>query len=820
MATTAIVGTQSTKVDAAACNQVYFGVVYNDPTFFSGLCPDAARPFPNTGLPFVGNAFNPMNGNYDSVGYVIPRTSKDITAGSEALAGVSNKANFIARLQWQYYTRTDARPANTTWAKNGVAFVVLSLIGKQQSNRNLTAADWTELSNRLNDPNVTMTLDNNYPLSPNSAAVYDKNGNLDFTHFSDSEGLTGPSFVFKVNGNIIGSIERKCANLMGQFALPKSNPWTTSGVSRVGVDFTPPNVVTWPAVPPNGGAPARPGSILTWRHTISAAGGTTPALGFAIGKSGFSGANVWGDGSAANHNKPVGTTPAIGPGSSYSVGWGVNRPEYATYRVVASDGGRTLCQSISWGPTAANNGAWSASPISCVTVPYNYNLQPSVVGPSGVGEVGSPIPTVNARVNNLLLAPNANKTTDSPVVQWESWRIEVPPTIPDPNAIPLTLQQNATAPCAHYNNGGANRCVTRRSGSTSFPGGVTTTATSWTGETIDPNTPVGTRICYTLSVKPYSTGAPATNWRHSAPACIRVSKQPKLQAWGNDVRTRGDIETATSIINVAGTNKLFGSWVEYGGFSVGANSGFASGSGLNNGNANTTTDSVWNKLTFANVDNSSPAQSRFGMYTLPATIPNLTAQFIGAPSGGPINSNLGTLGSGTYVTNAPNFQINKSVVGQAANKGKSIIIVSTGTVTIAEDITYEGPGGSDTFTSLDQIPQVVIIARNINIRNAATRVDAWLLTTAQGGGINTCSDRAVNAPLNSTVCEKPLTVNGPVATQHLYLRRTAGADSVAAAGTPAEVFNLRPDAYMWAYARASQAGKAQTVYSVELPPRF
>lgn len=267
------------------------------------------------------------------------------------------------------------------------------------------------------------------------------------------------------------------------------------------------------------------------------------------------------------------------------------------------------------------------------------------------------------------------------------------------------------------------------------------------------------------------------------------------------------------MINSGGSDKLFGSWVEYGGFSVEANDGFASGAGLNNGNTNMSA-ATWNKLTFANIDNS--GSSSFGRYTLDA-LPTITNQFIGASSGGAFNSDLGALNSGTY--NVGSVTINASTVGQSAGVGKSIIIVSSGTVTIAGDITYAGVSG-DTFTTPSQIPQVIIIARNINITGGASRVDAWLLTSPAGGAISTCSDRPVNAPLNSTVCNNSLTVNGPVATDHLYLRRTAGSDSVAAAGAPSEVFNLRSDAYLWAYARASQSGKAQTVYSVELPPRF
>lgn len=580
-------------------------------------------------------------------------------------------------------------------------------------------------------------------------------------------------------------------------------PWTTSAESRVGVDFTPPNVSAWTAAP---------NQMLYWRHTIAAAGGTTPGLGFAVGKSGFNGANVWGTGLPANHNEPTGTTSAIGAGSSYSVGWGANRPEYSTYRVVPSDGGRTLCQSISWGPTAWNNPAWSASVPACVTVPFNYNLTPSVTGPSGVGTVGGPIPTVTPRVNNSVVG-NAGATTDSPSVRWELWRIEVPPTVPDPGAIPLTQQDNGSAPCAHYNNGGVNTCTAKGSGDRTFPAGSTTLA-ALNGETIGANTPVGTRICYTLSVRPYSQAN--GNWRHSAPVCIKVSKQPKVQVWGHDVRTRGSIETGTTIVNSGGTNRLFGSWVEYGGFSVSTNSGFASGSGLNTGNTNTTTAAAWHRLTFANINNS--GASEFGTFALPSGLPTITDQFIGAPSGGAFNSNLGSLNSGTYVVG--DVTVNTSTVGQEGAVGKSIIIVSSGTVTISGNIIYEGNGASQVFTDIRQIPQVVIIARTINITGAVGQVDAWLLTTSAAGMINTCSDVPLNASLNSNVCSNILTVNGPVVTQHLHLRRTGGSNTVATAGDPAEIFNLRPDAYIWAYGRSSQSGKAQTVYSVELPPRF
>lgn len=474
-----------------------------------------------------------------------------------------------------------------------------------------------------------------------------------------------------------------------------------------------------------------------------------------------------------------------------------------TGTIPASAGGQRYCMQTGVQPPAWNISTRREGREVCVTVPYNYNLTPGVTGPSGTGIVGGTISPVRPTVNNSVPG-NPSQTTNSGPTEWQLKRIEVPPG----GSIPRDELENSSLPCVHYRP--ANTCIDKGSGTRTFPA-TTTTLSLLNGETIDPSTPAGTEICYTLSVRPYAPNTP--NWRHSAPVCIKVSKQPKMQVWGHDVRTRGQIDTGTSAIN-AGGNRLFGSWVEYGAFSVNPNTNFASGSGLNEGSTNTVPSATsWHRLTFANDTDSGD----FGMYTLPTTLPTITSQFIGASSGGAFNSNLGALASGTY--NVGNVTINTSDVGQANGRGKSIIIVSTGTVTISGNIIYRGPGAGDRFTSTSQIPQVVIIARNINIRNSATQVDAWLLTTGNGA-INTCSDRAVTAPLNTTVCNSPLTVNGPVATQHIHLRRTAGSDSVANAGSPAEIFNMRPDAYIWAYNRASQAGKAQTVYSVELPPRF
>ena len=386
--------------------------------------------------------------------------------------------------------------------------------------------------------------------------------------------------------------------------------------------------------------------------------------------------------------------------------------------------------------------------------------------------------------------------TDSDPTDWRLTEyIYSPGSVP--NAAAKAGRDGAGDPCAAYTAAGRTVCRDAQRNANAVFRNATTTFTPGYTYTAPGNLPAGSSVCYVASVsEPTQSAAPV--WRHSTMVCLLVSVKPKVQVWGSDVRVRGDIETSTSTAN----NKLFGSWVEYGAFSVGTNTDFASGSGLNDG-SNASGQEAWSNLTFANVDDAGASQ--FGSFTLPA-VASLAAQFEknqGVPG---FNSNLGLLNSGTYKIG--DGTITASTIGA----GKSIIIIADGTVTIQGNITYAG----GPFTNINQLPQVVIIADQINIAGSANQVDAWLLTRGEDGFINTCSDRQVTAPLNSSVCNAKLAVNGPVATSHLYLRRTASTSP----NDSAEVFNLRPDAYLWSALQANQNGKARTVYTTELPPRF
>lgn len=287
-------------------------------------------------------------------------------------------------------------------------------------------------------------------------------------------------------------------------------------------------------------------------------------------------------------------------------------------------------------------------------------------------------------------------------------------------------------------------------------------------------------------------------WNHSKEDCLMVAKRPRVRVLGGDVYARGTIDTGTSTFNQGGT---FGSWVEYGVFSSGKNDFLASGAAYRNGSSGGKVN--WSRLTFANTS------GQYGNFGLVPDAPPTIAAYYKAQPKNPWPGNFSTDG----VFSAGN------IVVSGSNINKSIVIYSTGTVTIGGNLTYN----NGLYAANSRIPQVIIIAKNINITSNVTQVDAWLVTTSDGinstGSINTCSDGP--AILTDATCTNELRVNGPVITSKLYLYRTAGAiNNTVDKGKPAEIFNFRPDAFLWAQYQARSASIAQTIDLVELPPRF
>lgn len=442
-----------------------------------------------------------------------------------------------------------------------------------------------------------------------------------------------------------------------------------------------------------------------------------------------------------------------------------------------------------------------------------YTLTPHVdsVSPTEI-EAGSKV-SVTSSVNNVGEVPSNN-------TQWEITQITVKPGKKAPhedegptNSGQAPCQSGGGAPVGNYFQSPDATCKNVAKGAGVFNvGSPAQNLKPGVGGLDIGDVPVGTHICFALSVQPRSYND--ASWAHSQPICIVVGKKPKIQVWGGDVSARGNIETSTSVKDMSGTTRTFGSWVEYGTFSAGTIDRFASGSGLNNGNPDNN-QTAWSKLTFAN--KSETGEDMFGKYTAAGSFPSAPtiASFFGTGhTQQPIGAGSVDVGSLAFTTGQP-VQVRTAndltITGSNLPAGKSVVILASGTVSIDGDINYtDGALGG-----VGDIPQVVIIANNINIKDSVGRIDAWLVAS---GTINTCSNLA--GVLTSNKCATPLVVNGPVVTNKIILNRTAGSDTGEHSGDPAETFNLRPDAFLWARLQASGNNKAETVYSQELPPRF
>lgn len=454
-----------------------------------------------------------------------------------------------------------------------------------------------------------------------------------------------------------------------------------------------------------------------------------------------------------------------------------------------------------------------ANPVGRLqALPRNYTLTPRLnsISPTQI-EAGSKV-SVTSSVDN-------SGEVNSKNTQWEITQITVKPGKKAPHedegatvSAEAPCQSSGGAPAGNYFKSGDADCRNVAKGAGVFNVGTPAqNLKPGVGGLDIGDVPVGTRICFALSVQPRANNDNA--WAHSKPICTVVGKKPKVQIWGSDIAVRGTIETSTSVKDVAGT-KTFGSWVEYGAFSVGVNSRFASGSGTNNGNPDNN-QTAWSKLTFANKNEI--GADAFGKYTTLAdfrSAPGIAAFFGVANNQQPVGSASVDVGSLAFNTGEP-IQVrtadNLTITGGSMPAGKSVVIMATGKVSIEGNITYTDAA----IGSLRDIPQVVIIAKDIAIKDSVARIDAWLVAN---GTINSCSNFTGN--LTSGKCASALAVNGPVVTNKLILNRTAGSGTGGQSGDPAERFNLRPDAFLWAQLQSSGNNKAQTVYSIELPPRF
>lgn len=701
------------------------------------------------------------------------------------------------------------------WERAGAAQVALSLLGygfgSHVGDRTVTDAQWNDLHARLIAPDIEMLWS-----SPNCRSSYCLpgadfqyntagivvNGKYDSIRVNNGSGMLVDAWVLRSRSNpaaVYATYEIECANGIGDIVgLPRSANWSINGQSYIqkSTDRT----------RSQGTITAAPGDTVNWFHDMRNNGpdDMDRTVYYNVDKTGFIGPSAWWNGDKRPTGNASGRVNELfvkdyAPGGSFTV-----------KQLTQDDVGATMCQRIAWQDASSGaRGAWGASNYACVQVPYNFTLTTKVDMPTTATSAGSLIGPINPYIKN------AGPTKSYDGTAWQLSKFILPSGKPIPGAT-----TSASTPCANYGNG----CVSMSTGNGTYAPGQSLVG-QIASYTVD-DAPIGSRICFALSVNKYDQGqSDGKRWYHGAPACVVVGKKPTVQVWGGDVAARTNIDTSLT----QKTNGVFGSWVEYGAFSVGLNSNFASGAGLAAklpGSAmSSTSQGSWSKLTFANVDGSTPPNDRYGLYATSASsfraMPNIAQYFAALSGGAPAFSgntpsgggNSFPTGGAVQVRTAGDVTLHKDTLPA----GRSVVLISSGTVTIDGDLTYQdGP-----FASGSEIPQLVIIAKAINITGGVQNIDAWLVATdAADGTINTCSDKLPTDALTGNDCNQPLTIHGPVEARNLLLRRTYGSGTDNDSATPAEVIDMRADAYIWAQQVAAGAGKAKTVYTTELPPRF
>ncbi|MGV9002053.1 MAG: hypothetical protein ACOH18_03835 [Candidatus Saccharimonadaceae bacterium] len=659
---------------------------------------------------------------------------------------------------------------------------------------------WPEAQARCNAVGANKIVGFVYHNSAGTQKIYTWKGENNPANTKSGPGYISNGQAYAYFVAMGGSATLVWGNNVGWFCYQDATNWTVSGATSIQRNAE-------ASVSSN--INVAPDDVITWHHSLHNDGPQDMDRLVGWGVDGWAGAGNPGGASAGTLN------------STFVI-------QDTAYRVTQDDVGNTLCQNIRWQPIAWNNGAQGTSTSLCAGVPFSYTLNPEIsnITDGDMVESAAGVIPVVGRVTNT----GGTKSVTN--IQWQLTQVKYAPGAAMVNSGGGT---SASDPCAYFTgNSGCNPPI--QSG-TEAAGYAKNASVSYPANGSIGDEQVGTHLCYVMSVKPNSSTS--GDWRHSRLYCLVVGKQPKVQVTGGDLivgrgynaagtKISADVTTSISKKDIA----YFGSWSEYGLIASGTVKGMASGSGYAGGASSNdlcNLVSPLSLLTFSNATSPTPPSaapatcnsSNIGHYSLTSAsqYDAITTRFaapVGAPS---ITGNINVAGliSKTIYTGSGTINLSSSA---DIIPGKWVIInAPTANVRITSDLKYTPA----TLTKAIDIPQLVIIAKNIVIADNVSNVDAWLFAKGTGvdGAINTCDSSATEpAGLNSDVCATKLTINGPVIANHLYLYRTAGSGVGPASGEAAEVFNLRPDAYMWASTFSGIGTKARTATTTELPPRF
>ena len=381
--------------------------------------------------------------------------------------------------------------------------------------------------------------------------------------------------------------------------------------------------------------------------------------------------------------------------------------------------------------------------------------------------------------------------------------------------------------------------------------------------------PAGKYYCVALAVYPSTSGSDDNvnadgngKWYVSAPSCAKILKRPSLRVLGGGIFATGEIDTPASekkslngIYSYTPTSNekstAFGSWVEQSAVSYNYITGLASGAST--GKTTIGGNEMYGSYEGSNLsycDNRVPLSfANYGPVSgdlCSAMLNDGKTGKLYEGQGGPVSTDKSALidfltdgevqgeeyefnnGTNIQLENTSNYHVVKMSNGKlvrvtkglgdlnisTANsipRGVTHLVNAAGTVYINSNITYN----NDSYSSLEEIPKLIIHGDNIVINCAVEQIDAILVSEHN---IKTCTGDDVNDQAHA----HRLLINGQLISNTFEPSRTYGAGVGAASGISAETINYDTSTILWARNMVDTEGSSilTPVYRHELPPRF
>lgn len=522
--------------------------------------------------------------------------------------------------------------------------------------------------------------------------------------------------------------------------------------------------------------------------------------------------------------------------------------------------------------------SYGAEAESRVRVPYNYIIAPSIVAPDGpiyagesMGNIKSVTATVNAKWNDVT---NGSYATIAPGIKSQIIAFVADRDLSGSGATTAgsdlcsyaTIGGKKSKQCAKLSENTSGQTLNSRGDLNGSAEGLNLATSGFYA--FDTN--AGDYICFAVGVYPHTSGE-STNytdaggdhtWFLSNASCRIVAKRPTFQVHGGGLYSASSItvQKAAKVNlypdyianynnidrNNIGDAKLFTSWVEQ--------------------NLVLKTDATTNTLASGNAT-AGGGKTKFCQYNAPLSFANFSTiagaicndatvfdGFVGK-MGGAATAKIGvTKERANYVdyllpddatTAVAETDINLndsshyekrdtdnnstlrytlaknniSLTGATITKGVTHVVKSTKNITIDGDLSY----ANTTYTSLSEIPKLIIYGNNIYINCNVRRIDAILIAN---NTIDTCynaTDKNSAGKLrNDALRSNQLVINGMTISNKLTLGRTYGAAPGNNSDVPGEIINYDSSAVLWSnfVSGAGESGKITTTYRHELAPRM